>query len=166
MWHEDVTTLLHLVNANSLNLVTLIVSLNLCMNTKIAPKAFAGNGWPMCGWSHITRILFLENTLLLRFLRIIFQFFKGQKLCTVFQDCNINQILMLGVLFYCNTHGSLFSWEPNMIIDFKAFQSCRTLSRASWAKRGGSRSWSGISESETEERRILIYYARCILKMC
>ena len=64
---------------------------------------------------------------------------------------------MLGVLRCCDTHGSLFSWEPNMIIDFRAFQSCRTLSRASWAKRGGSRSWSGISESEREERRMFSY---------
>lgn len=48
----------------------------------------------------------------------------------------------------CFTYGSLFSWEPNMIMDLRAFQSCRTLSRASWAKRGGSRSWSGMSESE------------------
>lgn len=54
---------------------------------------------------------------------------------------------------YSDTHGSLFSWEPNMIIDLRAFQSCRTLSRASWAKRGGSRSWSGISESEVKQNK-------------
>lgn len=53
-----------------------------------------------------------------------------------------------------DTYGSLFSWEPNMIIDFRAFQSCRTLSRASWAKRGGSRSWSGMSESETRTQQL------------
>lgn len=46
-----------------------------------------------------------------------------------------------------NTYGSLFSCDPNIIIDFKAFQSCRTRSSASWANRGGSKSWSGISES-------------------
>lgn len=52
----------------------------------------------------------------------------------------------------CSTHGSLFSWEPNIIMDFSAFQSCNTRSRASCAKRGGSRSWSGISESERKKR--------------
>lgn len=49
-----------------------------------------------------------------------------------------------------NTHGSLFSCEPNMIIDFNAFQSCKTRSKASCANRGGSKSWSGISESKIQ----------------
>lgn len=69
-------------------------------------------------------------------------------------------ILVMCIMFQngCDTHGSLFSWEPNMIIDLRAFQSCRTLSRASWAKRGGSRSWSGMSESQREKRKPLIQH--------
>lgn len=41
---------------------------------------------------------------------------------------------------FLHTYGSLFSCEPNMIMDFKAFQSWRTRSKASWANLGGSRS--------------------------
>lgn len=50
-----------------------------------------------------------------------------------------------------NTYGSLFSCDPNIIIDFNAFQSCKTRSNASWANLGGSKSWSGISESKKVE---------------
>lgn len=95
-------------------------------------------------------------------LSVISQVYEHCKVNTVFRALITKQIVMLGVLFCCDTHGSLFSWEPNMIIDLRAFQSCRTLSRASWAKRGGSRSWSGISESKREEKREMYSYTTCL----
>lgn len=71
-----------------------------------------------------------------------------------------HEIELVDFQFCRHTHGSLFSSEPNMIMDLRAFQSCRTLSNASWANRGGSRSWSGISESERQEIRLVLWYSR------
>lgn len=68
-----------------------------------------------------------------------------------------HEIYLVDLQFFRHTHGSLFSSEPNMIMDLRAFQSWRTLSKARWANRGGSRSWSGISESETQEIRLFLY---------